>query len=469
MALGDSGIMSKQPLLIVILAAGKGTRMKSSKPKVLHAIGGLSMVGHVAHCAQNAGAERIVVVVGPDMEAVQNEVTRWDLEAEVFVQREQRGTADAVLTARSAIEAHDGHVLVLFADTPLLKASSVRNMCATLSHGADVAALGFYAADPTGYGRFIVTAEGDLCAIREHDDADDEERATNFCNSGLMGFQSERMLTLLDEIGDANAQGEYYLTDVVEIARDRGLCIQALACDETEVFGINTRAQLAYAEKQFQFQARSEAMANGATLIDPDSVFFSHDTKIGRDVVIEPNVFFGPGVVVEDNVTIKANCHFQGIDRKSSTGVRVCNGAEVGPFARFRPGTVIGPMASVGNFVEIKNATFQDGAKASHLTYVGDADVGPGANIGAGTITCNYDGFVKSRTTIGAGAFIGSNTALVAPIQIGDNAYIGAGSVISGKSVDSGALGVTRGDRRDVPGWTNKYRERKQRRERDAG
>jgi len=452
--------MSKRPLLIIILAAGRGTRMKSALPKVLHAIGGLSMVGHVIKVATAAGAASTAVVVGPDMDNVRDEVARLDPEAEVFVQLGQNGTGDAVLAARTAIEGHRGDILVLFADTPLLGAATVERMQQAVSDGAQVAALGFHAADPTGYGRLLTQGNGNLIAIREEKDATETEREVDFCNSGLMGFRGEHLFTLLNEVGNTNAQSEYYLTDVVEIARTRGLKVTALSCSETEVFGINSRAQLAYAERQFQARRRADVMANGATLIDPDSVFFSHDTQVGRDVVIEPNVFLGPGVVIEDNAIVKANCHFQGIDRKSQAGVRICKGAEVGPFARLRPGVTIGPDASVGNFVEVKNATFQAGAKASHLTYVGDANVGAGANIGAGTITCNYDGFVKSQTEIGAGAFIGSNTALVAPIKVGDNAYVGAGSVISGKDVEAGALSVTRASRRDLAGWTEKYREK---------
>lgn len=447
-----------QPLLVVILAAGKGTRMKSAVPKVLHALAGRSLLGHAIALSKAAGATRLAVVVGPDMPQVAAEVRRNAPDASVFVQHQQLGTANAVLAAREAIASHTGDVCVLFADTPLLASSTVDRLRQSLGQGPGVAVLGFHAADPTGYGRLITDGSGTLLAIREDKDASGAERQVTLCNSGVMAFCTPSLVSILERIGNTNAKQEYYLTDAVEIARRDGLSVVATTCDEDEVMGINSRDQLAAAEAIWQRRARLKVMREGATLIAPETVWLSYDTVIGRDVIIEPNVVMGPGVVIEDDVIIKANCHLQGIDRKVSTGVRVRKGAEIGPFARLRPGTDIGPDAHIGNFVEIKNATLDQGAKASHLTYIGDAHVGADANIGAGTITCNYDGFTKGHTEIGAGAFIGSNTALVAPVAVGPGAYVGAGSVVSGRDVESGALIVVRGERRDIPGWVAKFR-----------
>ncbi len=450
--------MTMQPLLVVILAAGKGTRMKSAMPKVLHPLAGRSLLGHAIALSKDAGATRLAVVVGPDMAQVETEARRHAPDASIVVQHQQLGTANAVLAAREVIASHSGDVCVLFADTPLLTAGTVHHLRQSLGQASGVAVLGFHAADPTGYGRLLIDGAGSLLAIREDRDASAAERKVTLCNSGVVAFRTPKLVSILERIGNANAKQEYYLTDAIEIAREQGLPVAASTCTEDEVLGINSRDQLAVAEAIWQRRARLKVMRDGATLIAPETVWLSYDTVIGRDVVIEPNVIIGPGVVIEDDVTIKANCHLQGIDRKVSTGVRVRKGAEIGPFARLRPGADIGVEAHIGNFVEIKNATLEQGAKASHLAYIGDAHVGADANIGAGTITCNYDGFSKGHTEIGAGAFIGSNTALVAPVAVGSGAYVGAGSVVSGRDVEAGALSVVRGERRDIPGWVAKSR-----------
>jgi bifunctional UDP-N-acetylglucosamine pyrophosphorylase/glucosamine-1-phosphate N-acetyltransferase len=441
--------MTGYPLLTIVLAAGKGTRMRSAQPKVLHRIAGLSILGHVLGAAEAAGSSEIVVVIGTDMDAVRAEVSARVPRAKVFVQHEQLGTAHAVLAARDALKRHRGDVLVLVSDVPLLTPGSVARLRSALEAGNHVAVLGFKAADPDGYGRLVTDAGGALLAIREHEDASERERAISLCNSGVLAFRHPDLVSLLDRIGGANAQGERYLTDAVAMARNDGLRVIAVACPEEEGVGINSRDQLAAAERIYQDRARLRAMQEGATLIAPETVWFSHDTKLGRDVTIEPNVFFGPGVVVEDGVVIHANCHF--------VGARIRKGAEVGPFARFRPGADIGPGVHIGNFVEVKNSTLEEGAKANHLAYIGDGRVGPKTNIGAGTILCNYDGFRKHRTDIGAGAFIGSNTSLVAPVKVGDGAYIGSGSVIT-KDVPADALALERTEQHVRPGWAAKFR-----------
>ncbi len=436
-------------LLTIVLAAGKGTRMKSALPKVLHQVGGRSLVGHVIGLAAETGAAHHAVVIGPDMDNVRAEATRLAPAASVFVQRDQLGTADAVLSAREAIASHIGDVIVLYGDTPLIRAATLEGMRAALDGGANVVVLGFEAADPTGYGRLLTGPSGDLEAIREEKEASPAERAVRLCNSGVLAFRCPDLMSILTRIGNANAKGEFYLTDAVEIARKDGLRAAVVVCPEEEVLGINSRDQLAAAEAIFQTRARRYAMAEGATLIAPETVWFSFDTRIGRDVVIEPNVFFGPGVSIEDNVTIHANCHFlQAVVRA---------GARIGPFARLRPGADIGPDAHIGNFVEVKNTIVEAGAKANHLAYVGDGRVGAGANIGAGTIFCNYDGFNKHRTEIGAGAFVGSNSALVAPVRIGNGAYVGSGSVIT-RDVPAGALALERSEQKVVEGWAEKFR-----------
>ena len=436
-------------LLTIVLAAGKGTRMKSARPKVLHPIAGLSMLGHVLALAEQAGCARLAVVVGPGMDDVAAEAGRRFPGAEIFVQRQQRGTADAVLAARDALRSHTGDVLVLYADTPLLTPDTLRRLMAALDAGANVAVLGFEAADPTGYGRLLTGSAGELVAIREHRDATETEQRVRLCNSGVLAFRAPDLLTILDRIGNGNAKGEFYLTDAVAIARADGRKAAVVVCPEAEVLGVNARDQLAAAEAIWQQRARREAMLAGVTMVAPETVWLSHDTRLGRDVRIEPNVLIGPGVVVEDGVEILANCHFE--------GATIGRGARVGPFARLRPGARLGADVHIGNFVEVKNVALGDGAKANHLSYLGDGSVGANANIGAGTIFCNYDGFNKSKTEIGAGAFIGSNTSLVAPVRVGAGAYIGSGSVIT-KDVPDDALALERSEQDTRPGWAARFR-----------
>ncbi len=447
--------MASRPLLTIVLAAGKGTRMKSAVPKVLHRVGGLSLLGHVLGAARGLGEGSLAVVIGSDMEPVRSEAAQLAPEAAIFVQDRQLGTAHAVLAARPAIAGHKGDVLIAFADTPLVRPGTLGRLLGRLDARTPLAVLGFEAADPTGYGRLLCDAAGDLSAIREHKDASEEERAVTFCCSGLMAFRGEAMLELLDGIGASNAQHEYYLTDAVAIARAKGYRVAAETCAEEEVLGINSRNQLAIAEAVFQRRFRDRAMAEGATLIAPETVWFSHDTIVGRDVTIEPNVFFGPRVTVEDDVHIHANCHLE--------GAHIRRGARVGPFARLRPGADLGPGVRIGNFVEVKNVTLEAGAKANHLAYLGDGSVGAGANIGAGTIFCNYDGFLKHRTEVGPGAFVGSNSALVAPVSIGPGAYVGSGSVIT-RNVPADALALERNELSIRDGWAAKFRAMMQRR-----
>jgi bifunctional UDP-N-acetylglucosamine pyrophosphorylase / glucosamine-1-phosphate N-acetyltransferase len=451
------------PLLIVVLAAGKGTRMRSDMPKVLHRIAGRSMLGHALDCVGALAPNRQAVVVGPGMEDVAAEARGAGANIETYIQADQRGTADAVLAAATALKEHQGDVMVLFADTPLLRAETLVRMRALLEGGAGVAVLGFEAADPTGYGRLLTGGDGALVAIREHVDASEDERRVRLCNAGVMAFRVPDLAALLGQIGDGNAKGELYLTDAVGLARAAGHTVRVVVCSEEEVLGINSRDQLAAAEAIWQRRRRLEVMRDGATLVAPETVWLSYDTVIGRDVTIEPNVVIGPGVVVEDRVTIRANCHIVGHHGKDRAGLRIRAGALVGPFARLRPGADIGPDVHIGNFVEVKNVVMEAGAKANHLAYIGDGRVGAGANIGAGTIFCNYDGFEKHDTEVGAGAFIGSNSALVAPVKIGDGAYVGSGSVIT-KDVPADALAVARAPQETREGWAAKYRTRRKRR-----
>ena len=441
--------MSATPLMIVVLAAGKGTRMKSALPKVMHPVGGRAMLGHVLDLARASDADRIAVVVGPGMDEVKNAALAIAPGAEVYVQKDQLGTADALKAANPAIASHQGDVIVLYADTPLIEADTIARLRATLDAGAAVAVLGFDAADPDGYGRLLTEADGTLNAIREHKDASDAELQIRLCNSGVMAFRVPDLAGVLGRIGNANAKGEYYLTDAVEIVRADGGRAAVVRCPETEVLGVNSRVELAEAETIFQNRRRHQVMLDGATLIAPETVWFSYDTVIGRDVTIQPNVFFGQGVTVEDGAEILANCHFE--------RAHIGKGARVGPFARLRPGAKLGPDVRIGNFVEVKNLEMLEGSKANHLAYLGDGQVGPKANIGAGTIFCNYDGFFKHKTIIGAGAFVGSNSSLVAPVTIGEGAYIGSGSVIS-KDVSPGSLALERATQEERPGWAEKFR-----------
>ena len=441
--------------LAIVLAAGKGTRMKSDIPKVMHTLAGAPILVHVLAAATAASVDEICVVVGPDMEEVGDIARSVDPKIHVVQQAEQRGTADAVKAAQNAFAGFGGSVIVLYGDTPLLHAETINRIRRELADGADIVVIGFEAKDPTGYGRLLLDERGRLIGIREEKDASAEERAITLCNSGIMGFGSGKTLAnLLSRIGNANAKGEFYLTDAVTLAHAGALDTRMLRADASEVLGVNSRAELAQAEATIQHRLRDKVMEEGATLIAPETVFLSHDTKIGKDVVIEPNVFIGPGVVIEDRATVHAFCHFV----KAHIGAN----AEVGPFARLRPGTELGSKTKVGNFVEIKTSEIAEGAKVPHLTYVGDTSVGVRANIGAGTITCNYDGFAKHRTEIGAGAFIGSNSSLVAPVKIGEGAYVGSGSVIS-KDVPADALALTRAPHEERPGWAARFRKLKKR------
>jgi bifunctional UDP-N-acetylglucosamine pyrophosphorylase / glucosamine-1-phosphate N-acetyltransferase len=434
--------MSKRTCLAIVLAAGDGTRMRSAKPKVLHTVAGRSLLAHVLAAVRGAGTERAAVVIGPDAQAVADATKRVLPSADVFVQHERRGTAHAVLAARAAIEEGFDDVLVIFGDTPLISAETLKRLRGAIASGASLAVLGFRPADPTGYGRLITNGHR-LVAIREHRDASDLERTINLCNGGLMALRGECALDILERIGDDNAKREFYLTDAVTIAEHMALEAVALETSEDEVRGINTKAQLAEAEDVLQWRLRDAAMDAGVTLVAPETVFLCADTKLGRDVVIEPNVVFGPGVTVDDEAVIHAFCHL--------VGAHVGKGASVGPFARLRPGANLGARSRIGNFVEVKEVEFGEGAKANHLAYIGNSKVGAGANIGAGTIFCNYDGKSKHLTEVGAGAFIGSNSSLVAPVKIGDAAYVGSGSVIT-EEVPAGALAIGRGRQINKPG-----------------
>lgn len=440
--------MSDRSLLVVVLAAGEGTRMKSRLAKVLHKVAGRTMLHHVLAATRAAGATRTAVVVGPGREDVAAEATRIVPDAQVFVQTERLGTAHAVLAARAALEQGADDVLVLYADTPLVRPETLARLRAPLAEGAAVAALGFEPEDPTGYGR-LVTSGDELVAIREEKDATAAEKAIRFCNAGLMALSGKDALSILDRIGNANSKGEYYLTDAVEIARADGRSAVAAKADVDEVAGVNSRIQLAEAEAILQKRLRLSAMAEGVTLIAPETVFFSADTVLGRDVIVEPNVVFGPGVTVGDDVVIHAFCHLE--------GAQLAPGVSIGPYARLRPGTRLDEGVRIGNFVETKAAHIESGAKVNHLSYVGDAHVGAGANLGAGTITCNYDGFFKYRTEIGAGAFIGVNSALVAPVTIGAGAYVGTGAVIT-SDVPEDALAIARSRQVVKEGWAKDFR-----------
>lgn len=438
--------------LAIVLAAGEGKRMKSALPKVLHKVAGRSMLANVLASVSAAGAGSVAVIVGPEREDVAEEA-RGNLDStEIFVQRERLGTAHAVLAARAAIARGYDDILVVFADTPLVRPETFAALRTALAGGASVATLGFEAADPTGYGRLLREGE-ELVGIVEEKDATPEQRKVRLSNAGLMALAGKDALAILDAIGCDNAQKEYYLTDSVAAARAAGLRSTFVMAPESEVLGVNDRVQLAVAEALMQQRLRENAMREGATLIAPETVFFSYDTRIGRDVLIEPNVFFGPGVSVEDGATVRAFSHLE--------QANVGPSASAGPFARLRPGARLGEKAKVGNFVEIKAAEIGPGAAVSHLTYIGDAKIGAKANIGAGTITCNYDGYFKYVTEVGAGAFIGSNSSLVAPVKVGEGAYVGSGSVITG-DVPADALAVARGRQTDKPGWAAKFRNMRQ-------
>jgi bifunctional UDP-N-acetylglucosamine pyrophosphorylase / glucosamine-1-phosphate N-acetyltransferase len=435
-------------LAVVILAAGMGTRMKSAVPKVLHKVAGRSLLGHVLHAAKALNAKKVVVVHGPDHEATKKESSKIIPDCLFAEQTERKGTGHAVMIAEPALKGFDGTVLVLYGDVPLIQPETLRELLGKRDAKHAMSVLGFYAADPTGYGR-LIGKDGVISLIREHKDASDTERKITLCNSGIIAISAKQLWPTLKGLTPANAQGEYYLTDVVEHMAKAGHACALATVSEADVAGVNDRVQLAAIEADFQRRARHKAMINGATLIAPDTVHFSADTRLGQDVVIEPNVFFGPGVIVGDDVEILASSHIE--------GATIAKGARIGPFARLRPGTEIGENAHVGNYVEIKKAILGKGAKANHLTYIGDARIGAGSNIGAGTITCNYDGYEKHLTDIGENVFVGSNTALVAPVKVGAGANIAAGSVITA-DVPEDALAMTRSPANVKDGWAKRYR-----------
>lgn len=431
--------------LAIVLAAGEGTRMRSARPKVLHEIAGRPMLAHVLAALAESGIGRTALVVGPDRADVSTVAP--DLRS--FIQTERRGTAHAVLAAAPAIEAGCDALIVAFADNPLLTAETFAVLRKTLQEtGAAVAVLGFEASDPTGYGRLVMEG-ATLIAIREEKDASAAEKAIRLCNGGIMAVDGRVALDLLRAVEPNNAQQEFYLTDLVELARERGRHAIVVTVDETEVLGVNDRVQLARAEDAMQQRLRTAAMRAGATLVDPASVTLAYDTQLGRDTIIEPHVVFATGVKVGEGVRIRSFSHLE--------GVTIGDGAVIGPFARLRPDSVLGRDVHVGNFVEVKASTLADGVKANHLSYIGDATVGARTNVGAGTITCNYDGYFKTRTTIGAGVFVGSHSSLVAPVTIGDGAYIGTGSVVTA-DVAADALVVARARQVEKPGWAKTFR-----------
>ena len=442
--------MSNSTIAAIILAAGKGTRMKSDLHKVLHPIAGRPMLLHLIDNVKTLNPEKTVVVVGAGRDQVERAAAPHGVATAHQV--EQLGTGHAVQQAKDALGDFDGDVLILYGDVPLVSAETMQRLTGRL-HGADspaVVVLGFRPADPGAYGRVIVEPGSDRIAkMVEFKDANAAERAETLCNSGLMAVRSRDLFALLDRVGNDNAAGEYYLPDIVMLAAADGRASAVIETDASEVAGVNSRAELAMVEGAWQQRRRARAMADGATLIAPETVWFAYDTEVGRDVVIEPHVVFGPGAKIADGAVIHAFSHVE--------GASVSGGANVGPFARLRPGAVLEADSKVGNFVEVKNARLGKGAKASHLTYLGDAEVGAEANIGAGTITCNYDGFLKYRTVVGAGAFIGSNSALVAPVTIGDGAIVAAGSVVT-RDVEADALVLARGTQEAKPGWAAKFR-----------
>ena len=446
--------MTQRKTAAIVLAAGLGRRMNSALPKVLHPLAGRPMIAWLMDSLAEIAAERVVVVVGPGMEAVAEAVAQVTVTAETVVQSEPLGTGHAVLAARDALAGFDGDVLVLFGGDPLIPPETMRAMLEVrrAAPAPAVVVLGMRPIDPDMYGRLVLGGDGSLERIVEFRDANAEERAIPLCNAGVMAVDGAHLFDLLDRAGNDNAKGEYYLTDIVGAARAAGLACAVVEGDAADLAGIDSRAELAAVEARVQDRLRAAAMAGGVTMIDPATVFLSFDTAFGRDVVIEPNVFFGPGVTVGDDVRIRAFSHLE--------GAVLADGVTVGPHARLRIGADIGAGARIGNFVEVKNAAIEAGAKVMHLSYIGDARVGEGANVGAGTITCNYDGFSKSRTDIGAGAFIGSNAALVAPVKIGDGAVVGAGSVIT-RDVPADAVATTRAPQETREGGAPRRRGRK--------
>jgi bifunctional UDP-N-acetylglucosamine pyrophosphorylase/glucosamine-1-phosphate N-acetyltransferase len=439
---------SVRTCLAIVLAAGEGTRMRSARPKVLHAVAGQTLLAHVLAAVRQSGVTATAVVIAAGQDDVAAAAKKAVPDLSLFVQQERRGTAHAVLAARPAIEQRPDDILVVYGDTPLIRPATLARLRAPLANDAAIAVLGFYPADPTGYGRLVMEGT-DLIAIREEADASPAERAITFCNGGIMALSGGTALAILERIGDHNSKGEFYLTDAAEIARSMNLRAVAVEVEEDDVRGINNKTQLAEAEAVAQRRLRQAALDAGVTLVAPETVFLSADTAFGRDVVVEPYVVFGEKVTVEDGAVIHSFSHV--------AGAHIGKGVSVGPFARLRPGAKLGDRSRIGNFVEVKEAVIEAGAKANHLSYIGDAHVGADANVGAGTITCNYDGSEKHRTTIGARAFIGSNAALVAPVEIGEGAYVGSGSVIT-ENVPADSLALGRGRQTIKEGWASRLR-----------
>jgi len=444
--------MSDTPnFAVVILAAGQGTRMRSDTHKVLHPIAGKPLLMHLLDSVDRLGAEKSVVVVGKGRDQVEKALN--GREVLIAHQAEQKGTAHAVQQAKDALAGYEGAVLILYGDTPFVEPATLKRMLDRLDGNGEpgVVVLASTPDDPLNYGRIILSQDDHIARMVEYKDANEDERAVRLCNSGMMAVRGKDLFRWLDKVGSDNAAGEYYLPDIVNIASSEGRAAVVIEGDPYETAGVNSRAELAHLELNWQRRRREQALQDGATLIDPESVWFAADTKLGRDVTVEPHVVFGPGVEIADGATIKAFSHIE--------GATIASKAVIGPFARLRPGAKIGEKAKVGNFVEVKKAVLGPGAKANHLSYIGDADVGADANIGAGTITCNYDGFGKYRTVIGRGAFIGSNTALVAPVAVGQGAIVGAGSVIT-KDVEADSLAVERSEQRGIAGWAKRFRDK---------
>jgi bifunctional UDP-N-acetylglucosamine pyrophosphorylase / glucosamine-1-phosphate N-acetyltransferase len=444
----DSNGVRMSDLALVVLAAGMGTRMKSNLPKVLHKVASRSMLGHALAAGAGLNPSEAVIIHGPNMENVQKESKTFLPNCKFAEQVDRRGTGHAVSMAQAALGNFKGTVLVLYGDVPLIQTATLQGLLAKIDANHPMAVLGFHAANPFGYGR-LITSEKTILAIREELDTSPDEKAIDLCNSGIIAIDASLSWQLIPKLSSRNAKKELYLTDLVELAVAAGNNVNLARCSEDEVAGVNDRTQLSAMELRLQKHFRSQAMIGGATLVDPNTVYFAADTVIGQDVVIEPNVFFGPGVTVGNNVTIRAFSHIE--------GAVIGEGAQIGPYARLRPGAEIGQDAHIGNFVEIKKATIGKGAKANHLTYIGDAIVGAGSNIGAGTITCNYDGYEKHLTQIGEKVFVGSNTSLVAPVKIGDGANIAASSVITA-DVPADALAMTRPELQVKDGWAKRYR-----------
>ncbi len=437
------------PVSLIVLAAGMGTRMNSDMPKVLHKVAAAPLLHHALRAGASLGPEKVVVVTGHGADAVAKAARAYDDAIETVVQEPQLGTAHAVAQAAPLLADAPGEAIVLYGDTPFITSDTMESMLAARAHHA-VVVLGFHATDPGRYGRLLTDGDA-LLAIREFKEATDAERAVTLCNSGVICADAKTLFALVAEVGNANVAGEYYLTDIVELARAKGLSAGVVICDEAETLGVNTRQQLAEAEAAFQTRARAEALDNGVTLTAPETVFFGYDTVVGRDAIIGPNVLFGPGVTIESGAEIKGFCHLE--------GAHVSRGADVGPFARLRPGAELAEDVHVGNFVEIKNAILDEGVKVGHLSYIGDADVGEFTNIGAGTVTCNYDGVMKHRTRIGKRAFIGSDTMLVAPVTVGDGALTASGSTIT-EDVPAEAVAIARAKQVNKPGLATKLFER---------